>query len=145
MLDAVDGISVTTDLWSSSMNLAYATFTGHMIDDDWTLRSVCLDNPSFPDRHTAENIASFTKCVLKDVCVERSKLVAVVSDQAANMVAAWKILKSTHPDLYAVACIYHRLQTAIRHALELTAVSKLLGSCRSWLGILTIAMLQHMH
>ena len=88
VLDAVDGISVTTDLWSSSMNLAYATFTGHMIDDDWTLRAVCLDNPSFPDRHTAENIASFTKSVLKDLCVERSKLVAVVSDQAANTVAA---------------------------------------------------------
>ena len=134
VLDAVDGISVTTDLWSSSMNLAYATFTGHMIDDDWTLRAVCLDNPSFPDRHTAENIASFTKSVLKDLCVERSKLVAVVSDQAANMVAAWKILKSTHPDLYAVACVCHRLQTAIRHALELTAVSKLLGSCRRLVG-----------
>ena len=135
LLDVVDGLAVTTDLWSSSMNIAYATYTGHFIDPEWHLCTVVLDNSTFPDRHTAANIAEFTKSVLSDLKVDqRSKLIAVVSDQATNMVAAFNLLREDDLHLFTVACACHSLQTAIRHALDTPATSKLLGQCRCLVG-----------
>ena len=130
LLNSLDGVAITTDLWSSSANVAYATYSGHFLDAEWKLRTVCLDNKSFPERHTADYISASTKSVLEDLSVDLNKLSAVVSDQAANMVCAWRILESDLPDLLVVACACHRLQTALRHALDMASVSKLLAQCR---------------
>ena len=51
-LKCAEGVAVTFDLWSSSMNVSFATYTGHYIDADvWKLRAVILGTPSFPEQH----------------------------------------------------------------------------------------------
>ena len=133
ILDKVDGIAVTTDQWSSSRSSAYSTYTGHYIDNSWTLRSVVLETPAFPERHTTENIVHQTKTVPQRFGIER-KITGIVGDQAANMEAACRDLCAAMTGLFSVTCACHRLQTAIRHALEIPAVSRLLAQCRRLVG-----------
>ena len=50
------------------------------------------------------------------------------------MVAACREMKSLFPSIFTVICGCHRLQTVIRHTLELDSVRKLLGACRKLVG-----------
>ena len=47
------------------------------------------------ERHTAQNIAAGIKQTIEEIGKE--KVVAIVTDNAANMKAAWSILKQIYP------------------------------------------------
>ena len=134
-LENVDGLSITTDLWSSSRNVDYGTYTGHYIDTSWCIRSVVIETPEFSERHTAQNIIEALETVLENAGVDASKkLVSLVSDEAANMVAAIRFLQKKLPSMLTVFCACHRLQTALRHVMDLPSVLKALGACRRLVG-----------
>ena len=49
--------SITNDMWTSTSNHSFMSFTVHFIDSDWALQSFCIDTvPIFEDR-TGQNIA----------------------------------------------------------------------------------------
>lgn len=60
VLNPINVISVTTDLWSSNANVAFRTYTGHSLDKNWTLPAAVLDTAALPESHIAENISQFT-------------------------------------------------------------------------------------
>ena len=82
------------------------------------------------------NICTAVQNVLQCCKVELGQLSGVVTDEAANMVAATRLLKTQEiaPHLYAVVCACHRLQTAIRHCMNLSSVSSLLSQSRRLVG-----------
>ena len=49
--------SATTNLWTSAAGDLYMTFTVHFIDDNWDLKSYCLQTHYLPVDHTGANIA----------------------------------------------------------------------------------------
>ena len=51
--------SATTDLWSSVGLKPYLSFTMHYIDEEWKLRSRCLQTSFLPEDHTGNNIAMY--------------------------------------------------------------------------------------
>jgi len=53
----VDYFSATTDLWTSAAGHPYMTFTVHFINDNWELKSHCLQTHYLPVDHTGTNIA----------------------------------------------------------------------------------------
>ncbi|CAM4510891.1 unnamed protein product [Leuciscus chuanchicus] len=76
------------------------------------MTSCLLDCFEFTDRHTAENLAEELVRVAKEWQVE-DKVVCCVSDNAANITKAIKILKWTHHP-----CLAHTLNLMIRDALK---------------------------
>ena len=57
-LSKVQYYAVTTDLWSSRTTEPYISLTVHFIDEDFELKSRCLQTAFFPENHTNENIAA---------------------------------------------------------------------------------------
>ena len=48
--------STTTDMWSSAAGDPYITLTCHAINQQWELKSYCLQKHYLPQHHTAVNI-----------------------------------------------------------------------------------------
>ena len=58
VLASVDGVSLTTDMWTSRSQQGYITMMWHFIDVDWALQTLTLTTAGFAEQHTAENIGA---------------------------------------------------------------------------------------
>ena len=134
VLDRVDGIALTTDLWTSRATQSYATFTGHFIDPEWNLKACQLETSHFPKAHTGANIAAKVKDCVAGFGI--TNLMALVHDEAANMELAGRTLEDDQdlPSFSSITCCPHRLQNCVKGALSCHAVSKLLSASRKIVG-----------
>lgn len=89
-------ITLTTDAWTSIATEAYLGVTCHFIHQDWDLPSYILTKMPFEEPHTVENIAGWVEKVAEKFCFSLSDGLAVVHDDAANVVAAPRILEEKH-------------------------------------------------
>lgn len=87
-LDGVSFYSATTDLWSSRVMQPYLSLTLHFINDDWTLRSVCLQTAYFHDEHKGEIIAQGLKDALSSWNLPEDRLTCMTTDSGTNMLKA---------------------------------------------------------
>ncbi|XP_065177356.1 uncharacterized protein LOC135808138 [Sycon ciliatum] len=128
-------VAVTTDGWTSKAVRSYSTFTAHFLDDNWDLQSVVLGTRPLDDRHTAVNIAAQLKEIVEEFGISE-RVVAIVHDEARNMVAASTLLQAdSDSDVQGVVCAAHMLQTCLRHALDSSKpVQKLLAEGRRLVG-----------
>ncbi|KAF0715631.1 zinc finger BED domain-containing protein 4-like, partial [Aphis craccivora] len=103
-------VSLTTDGWTCVNNKSYVAVTAHFIDED-KIVSVCLGCEHFPLQHTAINLAEY----LKSITIEwkiNNKVVAVVTDNAANMVSAVRQLHFRH-----IGCFAHSINLVVQNSL----------------------------
>ncbi|KAL6463247.1 hypothetical protein MHYP_G00276380 [Metynnis hypsauchen] len=101
-------ITLTTDAWTSIANEAYLGVTCHFINKDWELTSYNLTTMPLEERHTAVNIAEWVEKAAEKFGFSLSNVLAVVHDNAPNVVAALRILE----EKYGVAsqrCAGHTL------------------------------------
>lgn len=87
-LDGVSFYSATTDLWSSRVMQPYLSLTLHFINDDWTLRSVCLQTAYFHDEHKGEIIAQVLKDALSSWNLPEDRPTCMTTDSGTNMLKA---------------------------------------------------------
>ena len=87
-LSQVEYYTATTDLWSSWTTEPYISLTVHFINEDFHLKSRCLQTAFFPEDHTSENIATGMREALADWGLDESRLVCITTDNATNMVKA---------------------------------------------------------
>ena len=71
------------------------TVTCHFIDESWQLKTFVLETFHLSISHTAENIAAELIRIAKEWEISE-KVVALVTDNAANAVAAARITGWTH-------------------------------------------------
>lgn len=64
------------------------------------------------NRHTGEYIAHEISSVINEV--GNDKVIAVVTDNASNMKADWKIVKDNFPDVSTVGCAAHGLNLLLQ-------------------------------
>jgi Protein of unknown function (DUF 659) len=90
ILEKQEFVSITTDGWS---NIHNTSIVNYMITTPKPIfyKSVSTNE----ERHTSENIAEGIKQTIEEI--GEKKVVAVITDNAANMKAAWTILKRTYP------------------------------------------------
>ncbi|KAL7723205.1 hypothetical protein ACLKA6_002336 [Drosophila palustris] len=104
ILSKIRHCAVTTDGWTSRANDHYLTVTCHFLTDDFQMKSAVLSTDKLQNDQdqTSENIASSLHNILFEWGV-KSKVSAIVTDNAASMIEACVILqKKTH----ALFCAY---------------------------------------
>lgn len=104
-------VCLTTDCWTSRTNTSFMSVTCHYIEN-YKLASSLLDCFQFSEKHTSENLAEELLKVAKEWNVE-DKVVCCVSDNAANITKAIKILKWPHNP-----CFAHTLNLIVRDGLK---------------------------
>uniref|UniRef100_G3PNR8 Uncharacterized protein n=1 Tax=Gasterosteus aculeatus TaxID=69293 RepID=G3PNR8_GASAC len=117
-------LALTTDVWKSVATEAYLGVTCHYITDDWNMQSICLTTMPLQDRHTASNIAEWLEQVVARFEIPPRKIIAIVHDNGANIVAAANILEEKH------GCTGHTLQLVINAALKYPGIEKAVGAAR---------------
>lgn len=122
-IKTVNKICLTVDSWTSSINEGYLAVTGHYITDDFVLNSVLLDCLLIEGSHTSEHLASEILKIINKYGIS-NKVQVIVTDNAANMVAAVKNeLGIKHWPCYA-----HTLNIIVQDALK--NVSALVDKCK---------------
>lgn len=122
-LQNASSVVLTTDMWTSVSTEAYLTVTCHLIEN-WQMREFVLETHTFHGQHTADNISLALKRITEEWGIT-DKVVAVVTDNGANMVAAvhkagWR----HHP------CFAHTLNLIVKDSLKsVPEVVKVLEKC----------------
>ncbi|XP_035981203.1 zinc finger BED domain-containing protein 1-like [Fundulus heteroclitus] len=122
-------LALTTDIWTSVATEAYLGVTCHYITDDWDMQSISLTTMPLQDRHTASNIAEWLEQVVDRFEIPPSKIIAIVHDNGANIVAAANILEEKH-GWSSVRCTGHTLQLVINAALKNPSIEKAVRAAR---------------
>lgn len=130
LLQSTDHVAVTADYWTSHGNDSYLGLTGHVITDDWCLKSRALTVALSTERHFSDNV----KTHIEDACKEwgiRDRLVSLGVDNARNMLAAGSRLE---PPVTILPCAAHTLQIAVRKAIAQSGTEVTLAKLRKIVG-----------
>ena len=111
-LDMIEYVATTTDIWTSVQTKGYITLTSHYITPFWELKSPVLATVQLTSEHTAINIASELQKLANDWEI-KDKVVGIVTDNAANMLAAARVCGWTH-----LSCFAHTLNLVVTDAIK---------------------------
>uniref|UniRef100_A0A8C5LPC9 HAT C-terminal dimerisation domain-containing protein n=1 Tax=Leptobrachium leishanense TaxID=445787 RepID=A0A8C5LPC9_9ANUR len=122
-------IALTVDIWTSVATEAHLGITCHYIGNEWKMRSVCLAAVPLEYRHTARNIAERVEEVTAMFGIPPQKIITIVHDNAANIVAAVSMLEKKH-GWTGIRCTGHTLQLVISAALKNPSIERAVGAAR---------------
>lgn len=105
-------VCLTTDCWTSVNNTSFMAVTAHILNENMEFKSYCLECTEFSDRHTAQNIADRLKLIASTWNIE-NKVTAIVSDNAANIIAGIRQTGYRH-----LSCFAHSLNLIVQKALQ---------------------------
>ena len=111
-LNSAAHVCLTTDIWTSRTTEGNITVTCHFISESWQMLSFVLETFNLCVSHTAENIAAELLRIADEWNITE-KVVAIVTDNAANMVAAVRITGWKH-----VPCFAHTPNLIVQAALS---------------------------
>ncbi|XP_073718457.1 zinc finger BED domain-containing protein 4 [Misgurnus anguillicaudatus] len=109
----IAALSFTTDIWSSDVSpTSMLSLTAQWIDTDFKLQKIVLHSQEFRGSHTAVAISEAFANMFDNWRIDRSKVHAVVSDNARNMAKAMEDSK-----LKGIRCMAHTIQLAVNEGL----------------------------
>lgn len=126
---AVEGVSMTTDLWTSCSNTPYIGVTIHFITENMELLNATLCCKELPHPHDYMNISLCIQEVLRTWGLE-DKVVAVTTDNCGNMVKTMDLLMEKGVVQHHFRCCGHVLQLAIYKGLQIPSIQGMLTKCR---------------
>ncbi|XP_060847297.1 E3 SUMO-protein ligase ZBED1-like [Rhopalosiphum padi] len=129
MLNNVNDVSITTDMWTSDSTKSYITVTCHFIYND-NLYSPVIATREVCESHTGENIASALSYIFNEWNIT-DKIVTIVSDSGANI----KNAINEHLKKYHHPCVAHTLNLSVNDAINKnTELLQVLKTCRAIVG-----------
>lgn len=129
MLNNVNDVSITTDMWTSDSTKSYITVTCHFIYND-NLYSPVIATREVCESHTGENIASELSYIFNEWNITH-KIVTIVSDSGANI----KNAINEHLKKYHHPCVAHTLNLSVNDAINKnTELLQVLKTCRAIVG-----------
>lgn len=112
-LQSAVAVTLTADMWTSMNMEAYLAVTGHYVDkESHELHSSVLAVQHFPQKHTAENIATVKRSLMEEWGIA-GKVRCLVTDAAANMTSCARMLQIRH-----TICIAHSLNLIVRKSCD---------------------------
>ncbi|CAG8835399.1 27303_t:CDS:2, partial [Gigaspora margarita] len=112
LLNETQFLCLVTDGWS---NICKDSIINYMITTPKPLFYKSVHTKE--DQHTAQNIAEGIDKVMQELGVD--KFVAIITDNAPNMKAAWRILKNQYPTKVFLGCWAHGINLWIKDILKL--------------------------
>jgi len=122
----LDYFSSTTDLWTLAAGDPYMTFTVHFINDNWELKSYCLQAHYLPVDHTGANISEALQETVQQWYLDEEKLMGITTDSGSNVRSAYAML-----GWIRLSCFGHNLNLAVGKGLNDDRVQCALRKCRS--------------
>ncbi|XP_065680644.1 zinc finger BED domain-containing protein 4-like [Hydra vulgaris] len=111
-LDQADFLSLTSDGWTCQHTIQlYYSLSARFVTHEFTVTHVILQVTHFPESHTGHNISKFINEALQSWEIPHEKIHAVLTDNAANEMAAIK--ESNLGDKH-LPCLIHTLQLCIQ-------------------------------
>ena len=124
-LAAVESCVVTTDLWTSlHQQRAYILLTAHFVDSNFNHQSRCLQTLEIPQDHDASSLKDVLSSMFHDWKIT-GKLCGGITDNASNMVNAFRLLSINH-----FPCVAHTLQPSIGRGHDVPRVQRVIGRCK---------------
>lgn len=111
-IDDAFAVCVTTDSWTSVNTSNFTAITVHWLNEETKLCSCLLDCVEYNERHTAENLAKLFQEKFEEWGIQ-NKISAIVTDNAANVVAAVRHGKWGH-----LACFAHTINLVVQNGLK---------------------------
>ena len=124
-LEGAGYLSLTTDLWTGCHNRGYMSLSVHFVNSDWDMCHYCLQTREVVSSHTALNLANELWNSMEEWEIT-GKVVMVTTDNGQNI----KNAITEELELSHLGCIGHTLQLSIGKALQISAVSRILGRVR---------------
>ena len=131
LLKDVEFLSLTTDIWSTSLsNESLISMTPHWIGDEFKRMSAVLHAQKIEGSHTGAAICQALESMLENWKISKSRIHMVVADNASNMKKALR-----EGNFEAQGCFAHTLQLVVSDGvLSQRAVIDTLAVCRSIVG-----------
>ena len=127
-------LSLTTDIWTSSLTKAFLSLTYHFLTSQWKFVDCLLATKCFPEHHTGESTSAIIKEVLTSYEIPDSGVSSIVHDQGSNMRRASDILFN-EKGWISVWCSTHMLQLCISDGFKsTTSIDRALGAARKLVG-----------
>ena len=117
-LDASKRISLISDGWSNPRNELIINYLAATEDDVLFIRSV----NTTVDRHTGQYLADELQEVIEELGSE--KVIALTTDNAANMKSSWQLLKQKKPRLITIGCCSHYMNLCANEVIQLPLVAE---------------------
>ena len=120
--------AATTDLWSGVTSTLYMSYTVHFIDQEWNLRSWCLQTLLIPQDHDANTLADAMVETLDNWGLVPCNQVCLTTDDGSSIVcAASQCLKWNF-----LSCFGHNLHLAVVNAMkDDQRVARAFGVCHN--------------
>ena len=113
ILKTADFICLTSDIWTApKCNDSFISFTAHMLSVKFEDYSFILGCKHFPESHTGAHITAYIHNMLKEADIPKSKVSALVTDNASNMK-----LGVSNSDIPHVGCFLHVIQLLLNKAI----------------------------
>ena len=111
-LDQADFLSLTSDGWTCQHTIQlYYSLTARFVTHEFIVNHVILQVTHFPESHTGHNISKFINEALQTWEIPHEKIHAVLTDNAANVMAA---IKESNLGNKHLPCLIHTLQLCIQ-------------------------------
>ncbi|CAI5988500.1 unnamed protein product [Closterium sp. NIES-64] len=135
-------VSFTIDMWTAPNNRAWLVVTGHWIDENYQLRTMVFEFREIHGRHTGKQMAR----VVEETVVQwglETHCLGFTSDNASSNTAAFRWMSEDgggqcfFNSRMHFRCLAHVINLAVKAALAVTAIRKLLKIQRemaSWIG-----------
>ncbi|CAF2019737.1 unnamed protein product [Rotaria magnacalcarata] len=89
LLDSVDHLCITVDVWTDRRGRSFAGVTGHFLDLEYVPQALLLDFLRLKGPHTGENIQNITIQILDNMKI-KGKVYRIITDNACSMIKAYK-------------------------------------------------------
>ncbi|CAF4377586.1 unnamed protein product [Rotaria sp. Silwood2] len=99
LLDSIDHLSITVDIWIDRRGRSFIGVTGHFLDLNFEPQALLLDFSRLKGPHTGANIRLATGEILGNLKIQ-NKVYRVITDNAASMIRAYKFGLTVNDDDY---------------------------------------------
>lgn len=123
ILQNVESLALTTDLWTSLNLDSYLSLTIHFYHENM-LKSFVLSTVCIFESHTAAHLATTLNTILGEWKI-RDKIVAIVTDNATNMLKMCELL-----EIRNMPCFAHTLNLTVQDALAVEELEAIIEKCK---------------
>ncbi|CAI7933699.1 unnamed protein product [Closterium sp. NIES-54] len=135
-------VSITIDMWTAPNNKAWLVVTGHLIDENFHLRTMVLEFREMLGRHGGREMAQLVEETIVQWGLE-GRCLGFTTDNASSNIAAFRRMSEEGGGQCFFSlrmhfqCLAHVINFAVQAALAVDSIRKLLKILRemaSWIG-----------